>query len=792
MPFKVFFGNRSTYTGPGDIVPGATAWGSCARAYTRSYAMARGPLMDIRNAGGTTTTIYCLPSGFVDTATLAAWITANGAASVTKLYDQTGNGNHWTNVTYSSMPTITQNALGTLPCMSGVTASATVLTSPNINISQPITFNAFTRHSSANSTASGILVAQSANVGIGTFASNNSIAYSSVSALTQVAVDDVFHSAIGVFNGTSGAMCTDGFIASNSSLGTTGIVAMPVRFFRDNSARSFTGSITEGDIWPVAFTVAQQQAMDQNQRGVAYGYGLRDDFTPASLSPALWIEPRKGDLYQAITPATPASADTHAVGTCPDWSGNAFTLTATANDTTRPTVNGIGTYPYLSFDGTSDILRRTSSLDLYNSPNGYTVALIMRGVSPGTDTRVIAEGNSADTDPLMVPLQTATPATTSAMYYRNDTGTSVGTSSPSGVTPANTNVFDGSDRIYIVTDNATSNASVSNINTYVDGAVGTTLTFTRNGTLVTTDRFALGALLRITAVSYWSGRIYGLVVFKRVLTTQERADLTTYLGNLAGLTFGTGPITGTINVTEAADGAAITGSVPLDVTGTIGVTEASDTALINAAIIATGTIGVTEASDTALINAAIVATGTLAVTEASDTALINASVIGAGINANLAVTEASDTIAITGDVTGVAGTLATREASDTALINAAIVATGTLSVREITDGVAATGSVAWQAILAVTELPDGVAILANVTGAGILAAWEAPDTAAIIGFGNAFGILAAREASDSVVISSARINQIKNMVAQQSPVPGLIAQQGGAGRSPELIAQYRP
>lgn len=264
-------------------------------------------------------------------------------------------------------------------------------------------------------------------------------------------------------------------------------------------------------------------------------------FTPASLFPNAWFEPRRGGLFQSSAIATPAVAIGDVVGFLPDQSGNAFNLASAADDTTRPTLQGVGAFPYLSFDGSNDVLLRTAStLNSYNSASGFTWAVVFRSNSNAVGTRVFAEGDNAasNANTIMSPLE-ATPATatSSRAFYRNDTGVSPGTGSPSSTTdtPLNANVFNGSDHVFIYTDDGTSVSSVSNIATYVDGVAGATLSFTRNGSALIATRFGLGALVRNTTASWWAGRIYAVVCLNRVITSTERAKLTTYLGSLAGL-----------------------------------------------------------------------------------------------------------------------------------------------------------------------------------------------------------------------------------------------------------------
>lgn len=247
-------------------------------------------------------------------------------------------------------------------------------------------------------------------------------------------------------------------------------------------------------------------------------------FTPASLSPNLWIEPGKGGLFQSNAGTTAATANSDVVGFCPDQSGNTFTLTSAADDTTRPTLQGVGTFPYLSFDGSNDMLRRTAALGSY-AAGACSIFVVIRSNSPTVGARVFAEGDSASTNSVYSIVETNSTTSTSASgLIRNSTNTTLLGSS----TVLQTGVFNGSDHVYGVIDDG------ANVTPYLDGVAGSAVPYTRGGTL-TQDRTALGGLLRTSASSFWAGRVYGLVVVNRAITTQERTDLTTYLGSLAGL-----------------------------------------------------------------------------------------------------------------------------------------------------------------------------------------------------------------------------------------------------------------
>src|SRR5690349_15189678 len=88
-------------------------------------------------------------------------------------------------------------------------------------------------------------------------------------------------------------------------------------------------------------------------------------FTPASLSPALWIDPSDtATMFQSNAGST-AVTDGSVCGYAGDKSGNSFNLTSLANDASRPTWVANAGLSYLSFNGTSQWLQRAMALGLY-------------------------------------------------------------------------------------------------------------------------------------------------------------------------------------------------------------------------------------------------------------------------------------------------------------------------------------------------------------------------------------------------------------------------------------------
>jgi hypothetical protein len=97
--------------GPVDVLPGAATAASCARQLSRSYS---GPLCQVQRASDSATMdLYANTNGDLDP-TGAALFCANTTCAVSVLYDQSGNGNNFTQSTAASQPSFTRSltALG--------------------------------------------------------------------------------------------------------------------------------------------------------------------------------------------------------------------------------------------------------------------------------------------------------------------------------------------------------------------------------------------------------------------------------------------------------------------------------------------------------------------------------------------------------------------------------------------------------------------------------------------------------------------------------------------------------
>ena len=259
------------YAGPGNIVSGAITWGSPARSYSAAFAAGGTAIMDIVDSGGINpATINILATGFVDLVTLNAWIVAHGTASVAKLYDQTGNGNHFTATPVANMPTLTQSALNGLP---GLTAAgAVLLTTGNITQAAPLSFSYVSKRT-GGATLQNVFSISGGTIISGYAASASNATLIDTGTLTATASDNAFHAFQMAVN-TTGTVVVDG-AATTGSLGTVGLSATPLRMMSANGGgASLTGIVMEAGMWPVEFNATQYGNLNTNQHGATSGYNF--------------------------------------------------------------------------------------------------------------------------------------------------------------------------------------------------------------------------------------------------------------------------------------------------------------------------------------------------------------------------------------------------------------------------------------------------------------------------------------------------------------------------------------
>ena len=280
----------------GDVVSGALAWYSPARAYNAAYATGTGNLADIVDTatGLAACTIKAKTNGFADltstvcptgspTVSVTTFCTVTHAAgcSITKLYDQSGAlgcsgvACDATQATLANMPKLTLSALNSLPCLFGVAASSTqLLASPFSGTqAQPISFSAVAERTGNFSGFAGYIGATGGGMVGGFGTATNLAALYAGTVQSATAADSAFHAIQSVFNAASSLLYVDGSLTGSLSPGTNAISGTHVIIANDPFGNFLDGLVCEVGIWGVGFSSGQYSAMNSNQHG-ANGYAF--------------------------------------------------------------------------------------------------------------------------------------------------------------------------------------------------------------------------------------------------------------------------------------------------------------------------------------------------------------------------------------------------------------------------------------------------------------------------------------------------------------------------------------
>lgn len=281
-----FGGAAATYQGPGDIVSGATEWGSCARVYNASKASTATSLCDLvaLTGGAAVCTLRGSTTGYVDlaasycagtTPSAACAAASGGACKVTKVYDQIGSTGGWIQATLSSMPTVTFSGANSLPgidCTGGT--NALLATAGTVSASQPFTYSVVYKSNSA--TGGGVsggagggsdasIIAGNALFGLGT----TSLSFSGAAA------NGSYHAAQALSaTGANGSVVNIDSSETTATYGNTLTTAS--RICRNGSGgTSLDGIIMEIGLWATTgFDATQRGNMNTNQHSAVYGYNF--------------------------------------------------------------------------------------------------------------------------------------------------------------------------------------------------------------------------------------------------------------------------------------------------------------------------------------------------------------------------------------------------------------------------------------------------------------------------------------------------------------------------------------
>lgn len=254
----------SGYVGPGDIVAGATAWWGL-RAY--SAAAIGTSCVDIKSSAGPTQTFVTLANGDLDMAGIATFLGAN-TGTVTKLYDQTGNGWHLDTVFTTNFPsyaTLTINGKSSAQCL---TANAQGLKRATFTaIAPPYTQTAYARRTGNTTAYNTILAFNNAAIGFWFTSAANTVGLFAGGSLTASAADNAWHCIIGVYNptGTNSILKVDG-TENTANVAQASIASGVVSMGRDVSNENLSGDFVESGIWSGAWNARQRALVDNNMR----------------------------------------------------------------------------------------------------------------------------------------------------------------------------------------------------------------------------------------------------------------------------------------------------------------------------------------------------------------------------------------------------------------------------------------------------------------------------------------------------------------------------------------------
>jgi hypothetical protein len=268
----------AAYVGPGDITSGAIAFYSCSRAYNAAYASGLNAACDVVDTatGLVTGTMHFLSTGFVNVNELTGVGQAcHAACSVTKMYDQTGTGNHVVQATLANMPALTFNAQNGLPCAAGGANSPRLVTAGNITQAAPFTMTAVTERGSGFTTLQNIQ--NNGNLNILRFpAVANQVSAVSGTASTLTATDSAFHALLAVVSATAPLFAADSSAnTSTATFGTSAMASTEAIVGRSGGQGPILagGFVCEAGIWPADLN-SSYQAMLANMRSATNGWNF--------------------------------------------------------------------------------------------------------------------------------------------------------------------------------------------------------------------------------------------------------------------------------------------------------------------------------------------------------------------------------------------------------------------------------------------------------------------------------------------------------------------------------------
>lgn len=259
------------YTGPGDVVSGATAWWG-VRAYSASYASGLGILARVCTvADAVCANVSSDANGNFDLAGAATLTCTNiSVCTINKLVDQTGNGNDILTSLEANRPTlVVPGAANGCPSTSDYcvkfNGTTSRLTSAALTVAQSLTLSAVAVRTSGSSYSHIIgksngdktlhFGPDATHVELFWVADHGSLTQTNGTWYALHAVNSATASQSFVYRDTT---------ASTGFTLTTGYASDLIAMGFD-TGETLTGSVVEAGIWPVAFSSGQVSSMSSNQ-----------------------------------------------------------------------------------------------------------------------------------------------------------------------------------------------------------------------------------------------------------------------------------------------------------------------------------------------------------------------------------------------------------------------------------------------------------------------------------------------------------------------------------------------
>lgn len=236
-------------------------------------------------------------------------------------------------------------------------------------------------------------------------------------------------------------------------------------------------------------------------------------FSPASISPTLWLDPIPGYLFQDTAGAVPVTANNDPVRRI-NARGSAFTLVA-PSDAARPLYKTAGGLHWLESDGTDDTLVSVTTMASIISNSAYEMCIGGRFITIGTDS---ANGFSND------PILAESGGVVNAPFARS-----------SGLIGA----YNWDANNDVVTTAYTADTDFAWTQRHAGGTLFASLNGAAEISVASGNTTSLGGVLRLfayTAGAYSNARFYGAVVKNAAITADERTALIAYMAAKGGVT----------------------------------------------------------------------------------------------------------------------------------------------------------------------------------------------------------------------------------------------------------------